>query len=100
MSVHYASPRHRDDDPGGLLGEAFAMGEAFPGPAEDLLLAWALRLPDGADTAAAARSLLKRHGLAEGPLPPGAGGRLAALLREAASGSLPARRGRRRQGGN
>lgn len=95
MSLHYTSAFHRDDDPGGLIGEALAMGTEFPGPAEDILLAWSLRLPEAVDATAAARSLLQRHDLWEGPLPEGHCGRLVALLREAAA-SKPAARGRRR----
>ena len=48
------------DDPGGLIGDAYAMGAEFPGPAQDLFLDWALRLKDTTPQAAAAR-LLQRH---------------------------------------
>lgn len=94
MSLRYVSPLHRDDDPGGLIGQALVMGPEFPGPAEDLLLAWSLRLPEGGD-AAAAQSLLQRHGLERGPLPDSPCGRLVALLRQAAAGTGEAPRGRR-----
>lgn len=108
MSLHYASPLHHPDDPGGLIGEAFAMGTDFPGPAEDLFLAWSLRLPIGCDSAAAAARLLQRYAPTDGETPGDACGRpidacgrLAELLRQAAQGEAlsygrrPARRGRR-----
>lgn len=98
MSLHYAPPLHHPDDPGGLIGEAFAMGADFPGPAEDLFLAWSLRLPVGCDSAAAAARLLQRYASTDGETPADACGRLAELLRQAAqSGPLPTgrRRGRR-----
>lgn len=95
MSLRYASPLHHPDDPGGLIGEAFAMGSDFPGPAEDLFLAWSLRLPVGCDSAAAAARLLQRYGSTESEPGADACGRLAELLRQASqSGPLP--RGRRR----
>jgi len=99
MILRYASPLHHDDDdPGGLIGEAFAMGNDFPGPAEDLLLSWMLRLPAGADASAAAASLLARYALREGPLPDNPRGRLAALLRETAAAAPAPARPRRRGG--
>jgi len=94
VSLRYVSPLHSDDDPGGLIGQALAMGPEFPGPAEDLLLAWSLRLPEGGE-AAAAGSLLRRHGLEQGALPDDPRGRLVALLRQAAADGGYARRGRR-----
>ena len=32
------------EDPVGLIGQALAMGAEFPGPAEDVLLSWILKL--------------------------------------------------------
>ena len=59
----YTSPDHSPEDPGGILKESLAMGADFPGPAEDALLAWTLRLAPEVDTQAAARTLIQRYGL-------------------------------------
>lgn len=100
MAIRYVSRHHSEDDPGGLIQEALAAGPAFPGPAEDLLVAWSLRLDQSRDPAGAAARLLATHGLAEGPLPEGAAGRLVALLRKAAaSGLRPSAGAPRRRGG-
>ncbi len=100
MAIRYVSKHHSEDDPGGLIQEALAAGPAFPGPAEDLLLAWSLRLAPERDAATAAGRLLAAHGLDAGPLPEGAIGRLVALLREAAdSGQRPSAGPPRRRGG-
>jgi hypothetical protein len=48
-------------DPKSLLEQAFAMGEEFPGPAEDLLLSWLLSLASDQQPAEAAKSLLPRY---------------------------------------
>lgn len=99
MPIHYASPHHSPEDPGGLIHEALSMGAAFPGPAEDLLLAWTLRLAPELDPQQAARHLLERYALtqegAEGePL-----ARLVALLEQTAEqGMTWAGAGRRRGG--
>lgn len=97
MTLHYASPLHNEDDPGGLIGQAFAMGDEFPGPAEDLLLSWMLRLPQGADASAAAGRLLQRYldGRDLPSHPPSL--RLVELLRETAEAPSGARRGGRRR---
>ena len=101
MAIRYVSKHDSPDDPGGLIHEALAAGEAFPGPAEDLLLAWSLRLDQARDPKVAASRMLEAHGLAAGPLPEGAVGRLVELLREAAAAGLgplgdkPRRRGGR-----
>jgi hypothetical protein len=85
------------DDPGGLIRSAIEMGPEFPGPAEDLLLAWILKLSADADVPSVARRLIERYALAETPRE-GEIGRLIGLIREAASstGSGPGvRRGGR-----
>lgn len=104
MAVTYTSPHHSPEDPGGLIGEALGLGEAFRGPAEDLLLSWTLRLPDELPVALAARRLIERYGLERREPPDGPAGRLVVLLQEAANtreGLRPRRRGgwrgRRRQ---
>ncbi len=84
MAVTYTSRYHCPEDPGGLIQETLDLGPGFPGPAEDVLLSWSLRLDDDLPAEAAARLLLARIGLAEGPLPPGDCGRLVGLLRQAA----------------
>jgi hypothetical protein len=96
MAVRYVSRHHSPEDPGGLIAEALALGADFPGPAEDLLLAWSLRLADDLPAPEAARRLIERLGLASLSLP-GAAGRLIELLRQAAA-SPPTASGRRRGG--
>ena len=94
----YTSPDHSPEDPGGILKESLAMGADFPGPAEDALLAWTLRLAPEVDTQAAARTLVQRYALApaEGDSPHA---RLIALLHETADkGTAFAGAGRRRGG--
>ncbi len=103
MVTKYLSPHHSPDDPGGVIREVLLMGPEFPGPAEDVILAWTLRLSVDRDPADAAKGLLATYELAEGPLPDGACGKLVDLLRQAASsGDLaanrPVRRGGRRRG--
>src|SRR5262245_36075257 len=89
------------EDPVGLIGQALAMGADFPGPAEDVLLSWMLKLDGSVDPIAAASVLIQRYGVAEGPLPQGEAGKLVRLLRETASCSpdqlhrLRRRRGKR-----
>jgi len=94
----YTSPDHSPEDPGGILKESLAMGADFPGPAEDALLAWTLRLAPEVDTQAAARTLIQRYGLMrEDGASPHA--RLVALLHETAeTGTAWAGAGRRRGG--
>ncbi len=84
MAIRYTSKHDSEDDPGGMIREVLEMGEAFPGPAEDLLLAWILRLGDGRDAAAAARRLIADYRLDEEPLPGGACGRVIEMLKETA----------------
>jgi hypothetical protein len=102
MATKYLSPHHSPDDPGGVIREILLMGPEFPGPAEDVILAWTLRLGVDREPADAAKNLLETYELAEGPLPEGACGKLVGLLRQAAnsrdhpSGKPVRRRGRRR----
>ncbi len=99
MATKYLSPHHSPDDPGGVIREVMLMGSEFPGPAEDVILAWTLRLGVDRDPADAAKRLLATYELAEGPLPEGACGKLVDLLRQAASsGDLAANRPVRRRG--
>lgn len=98
MNVKYVSPYDSPEDPGGLIREVLELGPEFPGPAEDVLLSWSLRLGEGQEAAAAARTLLQRYGIENAPLPEGACGRLVLLLRQAASGERPEHAGRRRGG--
>lgn len=103
MVTKYLSPHHSPDDPGGVIREVLLMGPEFPGPAEDVMLAWTLRLGPDRDPADAAVRLLAAYELAEGPLPEGACGKLVDLLRQAASSRgdatpRPVRRGGRRRG--
>src|SRR5690625_1161254 len=100
MTLHYASPLHHEDDPGGLVGEAFAMGAEFPGPAEDLLLSWMMRLPEGIDARAAARRLLERYATDREPLTGEHCARLADLLHQTAEVPAGARDGGRRRRGD
>jgi hypothetical protein len=70
------------EDPQGLIGQVLAMGEEFPGPANDVLLSWLLELKDRVDPAAAAATLIKRHGLSGPPFPNTPRGELIRLLHE------------------
>ena len=49
------------DDPRQLIEQVMAMGDEFPGPAEDLLLSWILSLGPDTDAAAAARRLIETY---------------------------------------
>jgi hypothetical protein len=82
------------EDPVGLIGQALAMGAEFPGPAEDVLLSWILKLDAAVDPIAAAAKLLGYYGVAEGEPPPGETGKLIRLLRETAA-AAPGKAGRR-----
>ena len=98
MVIKYVSPHDSPDDPGGLIREVIDMGPEFPGPAEDILVAWTLRLADGLDPAEAAARLLAAYGIAEGAAPDNAAGKVVTLLRQAAQ-SPRQHLNRRRQGG-
>jgi len=106
MATKYLSPHHSPDDPGGVIREVLLMGPEFPGPAEDVIVAWTLRLGVDRDPADSAKRLLATYELAEGPLPDGACGKLVDLLRQVASSRdlaagrpvWPVRRGGRRRG--
>lgn len=95
MAVKYDTAHNSPEDPGGLVKQALDMGDDFPGPAEDILLAWMLRLGEGRTAQAAAAQLLIAYEIAEGPVPETAIGRLIALLRETATSPqcAPRRRG-------
>lgn len=105
MAIRYVSPHHSEDDPGGLIHDVLEAGADFAGPAEDVILTWTLRLGAGRDPAEAAKRLLAAYGVAEGPLPRGAAGRVVEMLRQAASYPedrlrrhvRPKRQGRRRR---
>jgi len=90
MAIRYLSDHDSPEDPGGLIREVLEMGDDFPGPAEDVVLAWILRLGDDRDPANAAKSLIADYELDKGPLPGGACGRLIEILKETAS--FPAQR--------
>ena len=95
MAIKYDSAHHSPEDPGRLVKQALDMGADFPGPAEDILLAWMLRLGEERGAQAAAAHLLIAYGIAEGEVPETPVGRLIALLRETASSPqcAPRRRG-------
>ncbi|MEM7169069.1 MAG: hypothetical protein AAF530_02815 [Pseudomonadota bacterium] len=84
MGIKYISEHHSEDDPGGLIKEVIDLGDAFPGPAQDIVLAWLLRLGSEQDAGAVAQRLIQDYDVAEGDLPPGACGELVKLLRETA----------------
>ncbi|MDF2765825.1 MAG: hypothetical protein K0S81_2819 [Rhodospirillales bacterium] len=86
------------EDPVGLIGQALAMGSDFPGPAEDVLLSWMMKLDPAVDPIAAAAALIRHYGVGDGDLPPGESGKLIRLLRETAActpGGVGRRSGRR-----
>ena len=88
MVIKYVSKHDSPDtpdDPGGLIKEGLDMGREFPGPAQDILLAWMLRLGDDHDAVAAARRLIEAYGLADGTPLAGACGELVELLQQTAS---------------
>jgi hypothetical protein len=90
MTIRYLSEHDSPDDPGGLIREALNLGSDFPGPAEDVVLAWILRLGDERDPAEAAGRLIADYGLAEA-VPEGAAcRRLVEMLKETAD--FPAQR--------
>jgi hypothetical protein len=91
-----AAPKPMPEDPVGLIGQALAMGADFPGPAEDVLLSWMLKLDAAIDPIAAAATLVRHYGIAEGDIPAGESGKLVRLLRETAA-ATPG--GARRRGG-
>ncbi|HVJ43302.1 MAG TPA: hypothetical protein VM639_17510 [Dongiaceae bacterium] len=84
------------DDPKSLISEAFAMGDEFPGPAEDLLLSWMLSLDVAADPRAAAVRLAARHAPDSASFDNPHIRRLADLLRQTATTDPAARGGRGR----
>src|SRR3546814_10788799 len=59
LMVRYLSEHDSPDDPGGLIREVLQMGAEFPGPAEDVVLAWILRLGEGRDPGEAAKRLIR-----------------------------------------
>ena len=98
MAIKYLSEHDTPDDPGGLIRQALDMGPGFPGPAEDVLLAWMLRLGEGRDAATAARRLIDGYGIAGGSAVEGPLGKLISLLHQTAHcapAHIPARRGGR-----
>ncbi|MGO1118578.1 hypothetical protein ACTL6U_07735 [Rhodovibrionaceae bacterium A322] len=97
MAVTYTSPHSSPQDPGGLIYQAIEMGDDFPGPAEDLLLSWTLRLGLTTDSRQAAATLLEKYDLQDRVLGDSPCDRLIHLLRETAN-AKPKRRGGR-QGG-
>ena len=105
MAIKYISPHHSEDDPGGIIHDVLEAGAEFQGPAEDIVLTWTLRLTDGLDPAEAAKRLLAAYGIADGPPPEGAAGRVVEMLRQAAAypgerlhGHVRRRRGGHRRG--
>jgi hypothetical protein len=97
MTIHYTSPHHRPEDPGGQIREALNMGADFPGPAQDLLLSWTLKL-EGIDAPTAARHLIEIYALADREAPDDARGDLIRLLRQTAALESPCMPTRRRGG--
>ena len=100
MAIIYTSKHHGPDDPGGLIGDALDMGAEFPGPAQDVLLAWLLRLDTDVVPSQAAGRLIAAYGLGTVPSQGGACAELVTLLRQTAQTDAqhlsPPRRRRRR----
>jgi len=95
MAIRYLSEHDSPDDPGGLIREVLNLGEDFPGPAEDVVLAWVLRLGQDRDPAQAAQRLIDDYHLNDDApggekLPGGACGRVIEMLKETAA--YPAQR--------
>ena len=91
MTIRYLSDHDSPDDPGGLIREVLELGEDFPGPAEDIVLAWVLRLGDGRDPGQSAKRLIADYRLDHEPQPGGACGRLVEMLKETAEYPGPGR---------
>lgn len=90
MAIRYLSEHHSPDDPGGLIHEALDLGAEFPGPAEDVVLAWILRLGEDRDPALAAQRLIADYRLEEATPEGAACLRLVEMLKETAE--FPAQR--------
>ncbi|MDY0881802.1 hypothetical protein ACFPL7_19640 [Dongia soli] len=76
---------HSAEDPKSLISEAFAMGDEFPGPAEDMLLSWMLSLDMETDARSAAARLLTRYDAVAAQTANPHIARLADLLRQTAA---------------
>jgi hypothetical protein len=76
---------HPAEDPKSLISEAFAMGDEFPGPAEDMLLSWMLSLDMATDARNAASLLLARYEAVAAETANPHVARLADLLRQTAA---------------
>lgn len=93
MTIRYHGVYDSPEDPQGIIKMSLEMGAEFPGPAEDVLLAWTLRLGEDADVPAAARKLIADYGVAEMPAGNEQHARLIELLKETAKGrEIQARR--------
>ncbi|WP_455374278.1 hypothetical protein [Limibacillus halophilus] len=93
MTIKYHGVYDSPEDPQGIIKMSLEMGAEFPGPAEDVLLAWTLRLGVDADVPAAARKLLADYGVEAMAVGNDQHGRLIALLKETAEGrKIQARR--------
>jgi len=88
MAIRYVSEFDSPEDPGGLIKQALDMGEEFPGPAEDIILAWTIRLDPALEPAVAAQRLLKSYSIEEGDPPETEAGRLVTLLRQVGQSGL------------
>lgn len=93
MTIKYHGVYDSPEDPQGIIKMSLEMGEEFPGPAQDVLLAWTLRLGVDADVPAAARKLLEDYRVAEMARANEQHGKLIDLLKETAEGrKIQARR--------
>lgn len=80
-----------EEDPRGLIGEAYRIDGIGPGECRTIFLDWALSLPEGTDQRKALAALFSRHG-EEAPDHP-----MSAVLQEALQAPPPpGRRGGRR----
>ena len=86
MIIRYQSSFDSPEDPQGIIKMSLEMGEEFPGPAEDVFLAWTLRLGVDADVAAAAKRLIEDYAVTEMKAANDQHAKLIALLKEAAEG--------------
>jgi hypothetical protein len=93
MTIKYHGLYDSPEDPQGIIKMSLEMGAEFPGPAEDVLLAWTLRLGMNADIPAAARKLIADYGVEAREPGNAQHARLIALLKETAEGKkMQARR--------
>lgn len=89
-----------DHDPVNLMHQIFEEAGAFVGPAQDVLLSWLIKLPQGMDPSVAAGTILDTTVAACTDTPSEEAQKLIGLLHQVREhGNIDAGRGGRRRGG-